>query len=57
LLKLFMVSRSFFVAFFRSFRYKNMPSVNMDSLTILHIHVLLFLLPTLLLWLGIPRIY
>jgi hypothetical protein len=33
LLKLFMVSRSFWVGFFKSLRYKIMSSVNMDSLT------------------------
>jgi hypothetical protein len=54
LLKLFMVSRRFWVEFFWSFRNKIMSSVNRDSLTtsLLFLFLLFFLL-ALLLWLGI----
>jgi hypothetical protein len=46
LLKLFMVSRSFEVEFFRFLRYKIMPSVNRDSLaTYLPIYIPSILIP------------
>jgi hypothetical protein len=45
LLKMFMVSRSFWVEFFRSLRYKIISSVNRDSLTTYLYSFYFFFLP------------
>jgi hypothetical protein len=55
LLKLFVVSRSFWVEFFVSLRYRIMLSVNKDTLTVsLPIYIPFITSFALLLWVGIP---
>jgi uncharacterized membrane protein len=56
--KVFMMSRNYLVEFFRSFRYKIMSFTNDMIVWLLYFlfAFLLFLLPLLFLWLGIPKL-